>query len=310
MDKKLASQSFIKKCMKQKQLLLIGIPFLIYTVIFAYLPLTGWVMAFTNYKPGPKASIFDNYVGLKNFQRLFQNDIFLRSLRNTVAMGALDIIIGTICAVMIALLINEVTSKAVKKVTQTVSYMPYFLSWVVAANIIRDVMGVDAGAFNQLLKALHIISEDVNWLGNEKFFWFVSTLSGVWKTAGWTAIIYLSAITAIPTEMYEAAKIDGASRFKSVRYITLPNLSPTIKIMFIINIGNLMNQGFEKQYLLGNTSVINFAEVIDTYVLRYGVGLRNYSFATAAGLFKSVVGILLVFSANKISKKFTGEGVF
>jgi len=303
-------KKWLRTFRQQYQLFIIGIPFLIYTLTFAYVPLVGWVMAFTDYKPSPNASLFDNFVGLKNFERLFTNEVFLRSLRNTIAMGALDIIVGTIFAVFLALMINEVKNMGIKKLTQTVSYMPHFLSWVVASSIILGVMSVDGGIVNDALIFLKIIDQPINWLGTESYFWFISTASGIWKEAGWTAIIYLSAITAISLDMYEAAKIDGANRFQSVRYITLPCLMPTVKIMFIINIGNLLNQGFEKQYLLGNSSVINFAEVIDTYVIRYGIGLGNYSFATAAGLFKSVVGIILIVSANKISKKLTGEGVF
>jgi putative aldouronate transport system permease protein len=293
---------------RQKQLFYIGIPFLIYTVIFAYVPLSGWVMAFTNYKPGK--SMLSNFIGLKNFERLFTNEVFTKSLRNTVAMGALDIALGTIFAVALALMINEMRNMGFKKITQTVSYMPHFLSWVVTANIILGVLSVDGGILNKVLMFLHIIDSPVNWLGDERFFWLVSTFSGIWKESGWTAIIYLSAITAISLDMYEAAKMDGANRLQAVRHITLPCLMPTIKIMFIINVGNLMNMGFEKQYLLGNASIINFSEVIDTYVLRYGLGMQNYSFATAAGLFKSVVGIILVVTANRISKKATGEGVF
>lgn len=303
-------KKWLRTFKQQYQLFIIGIPFLIYTFTFAYAPLFGWVMAFTNYKPSPNASIFDNFVGWKNFERLFNNDVFLRSVRNTVAMGALDIVMGTIFAVFLALMINELNNMAFKKITQTVSYMPHFLSWVVGSSIILGVLSVDGGVVNEALMFFNIIDQPINWLGTEEYFWFVSTASGIWKEAGWTAIIYLSAITAIAVDMYEAAKIDGANRFQTIRYITLPSLMPTIKIMFIINIGNLLNQGFEKQYLLGNSSVINYAEVIDTYVIRYGIGMGNYSFATAAGLFKSVVGIVLILSANKISKKLTGEGVF
>ncbi|QUI22756.1 sugar ABC transporter permease [Vallitalea pronyensis] len=308
--KKTKTTRWLKTIKQQYQLLIIGIPFLIYTLTFAYVPLAGWVMAFTNYKPSPNTSMLDNFVGLKNFERLFSNEVFLRSLRNTIAMGALDIVLGTVFAVFLALMINEVKNRGLKKITQTVSYMPHFLSWVVASSIILGVMSVDGGELNELLLFLRIIDEPINWIGMEQYFWFVSTTSQIWKESGWTAIIYLSAITAISMDMYEAAKIDGANRFQAIRFITLPSLMPTIKIMFIINVGNLLNQGFEKQYLLGNSSVINFAEVIDTYVIRYGIGQGNYSFATAAGLFKSVVGIILIITANKISKKATGEGVF
>lgn len=294
-----------KKIKKQKFLIFMSLPFVIWVIIFKYLPLFGWVMAFQDYKPGK--SMFDQtWVGLKHFKALFQEPLFYQSLQNTLAMSILGLVFGTICSIGFALLLNEIRLKSFKKTVQTISYLPHFISWVVAASIVTSMLA-PSGIINELLMNLKIIDAPIQFMANPNYFWGIVTMSDIWKEMGWNAIIYLAAITAIDQEMYEAARVDGAGRIKQIINITLPSIKPTIMVLLIMSIGNLINIGFEKQMLLGNPIVADKSLVLDKYALDYGIGMFRYSFGTAIGMFKSVVGIILVFGANKIAKK-AGEG--
>ena len=294
-----------KKIKKQKFLIFMTLPFVIWVIIFKYLPLFGWLMAFQDYKPG-KFILNQKWVGLKHFKTLFQEPLFYQSLKNTLAMSILGLVFGTICSIGFALLLNEIRVKSFKKTVQTVSYLPHFISWVVAASIVTSMLA-PSGVINELLMNLHIIKAPIQFMSNPNYFWGIVTTSDIWKEMGWNAIIYLAAITSIDQEMYEAAKVDGAGRIRQIFSITLPAIKPTIMVLLIMSIGNLINIGFEKQMLLGNPIVYDKSLVIDKYALDYGIGMFRYSFGTAIGMFKSVVGIILVFGANKFAKKM-GEG--
>ncbi|NOW06654.1 ABC transporter permease [Clostridium beijerinckii] len=294
-----------KKIKKQKFLIFMSLPFVIWVIIFKYLPLFGWIMAFQDYKPGK--SIFDQtWVGLKHFEVLFKEPQFYQSLQNTLAMSILGLIFGTVTAIAFALLLNELKNAKFKKSVQTISYLPHFISWVVAASIITSMLA-PSGVVNQILMGLHIIKEPLSFMSNPNYFWGIVTGSDVWKEMGWNAIIYLAAITSIDPELYDAAKVDGAGRFRQIISITLPSIKPTIIVLLIMSIGNLLNIGFEKQMLLGNPIVADKSLVIDKYALDYGIGMFRYSFGTAIGIFKSVISIILIIIANKIAKK-SGEG--
>ena len=294
-----------KSLKKQRFLIFMSLPFVIWIFIFKYLPLVGWLMAFQDYKPGK--SLFDQtWVGLKHFKVLFKEPQFYQSLQNTLAMSILGLVFGTISAIAFALLLNELKNAKFKKSIQTISYLPHFISWVVAASIITSMLA-PSGIVNQILVGCHIISEPISFFSNPNFFWGIVTSSDVWKEMGWNAIIYLAAITSIDPELYDAAKVDGASRFKQIMCITLPSIKPVIIVLLIMSIGNLLNIGFEKQMLLGNPIVADKSLVIDKYALDYGIGMFRYSFGTAIGIFKSVVSIILIVIANQLAKK-SGEG--
>jgi putative aldouronate transport system permease protein len=290
---------------RQRVLIFMSLPFVIWVIVFKYLPLIGWTMAFQDYKPG-KGFLDQTWVGLKHFQELFAEPQFYQSLENTLAMSILGLVFGTAASIIFALFLNELRSVRFKRVVQTVSYLPHFISWVVAASIITSMLS-PSGVVNELLMNLHIISTPISFMSSPNMFWGIVTGSDIWKEVGWNAIIYLAAMTAVDPELYDAAKVDGAGRFRQIINITLPSIKPTIIVLLILSIGNLINIGFEKQMLLGNPIVADKSLVLDKYALDYGIGMFRYSFGTAIGIFKSVVSIILIFGANRIAKK-TGEG--
>ena len=294
---------------KQKQLILLSLPFLIYVIIFNYAPLAGWVMAFQNYKPA-KGFFDQTWVGFAKFKQLFSNDVFLGVIRNTLAMSLINLVLGFVFSIGFALLLNELRNVKAKKFIQTVSYLPHFLSWVIVVGLVFQVLSMDTGILNQLLLKLHIIDKPINFLSEPKYYWGIVGITNVWKETGWGSIIYLAAITAINPELYEAAAIDGAGRFREILHVTLPGIKSTIFILLIINIGNILNAGFDMQYLLTNGLVQKVSQTIDIYVLRYGISLADYSLATAAGIFKSVVSIVLIFLANRFAKAAGEERLF
>lgn len=302
-------KSFSKRLWKQRELILLSIPFVIYILVFNYTPLAGWIIAFQNYRPG--FSFFEQeWVGLANFRLLFADPAFLRVIRNTLAMGIINLSLGFLFSIGFAVLLNEVRSRHVKKVVQTVSYLPHFLSWIIVTGIILDVLSPETGIINQLLMSFNLIDRPINFLSDPKYFWWIVGFSNVWKSTGWGSIIYLSAMAAINDELYEAAEMDGANRLRKIWHITLPGIKPTIFILLLINIGGVLNAGFEVQYLLGNGLVQEVSQTIDIFVLKYGISLNNYSFATAAGIFNSFVSIILITSGNKLAKLAGEESLF
>ncbi|MNB87974.1 putative multiple-sugar transport system permease YteP [compost metagenome] len=300
--------SFWKRLMSQKALMLMSIPFLIYILVFAYVPLYGWIMAFQNYKLG-SSMLSSEWVGLANFKELFSDDNFLRVIRNTLAMSFINLIFGFVSSIALAIMLNEVRKIAFKRVVQTVSYLPHFLSWVVAANLIMNMLSID-GVVNKVLVSLHLIKEPVLWLSEQHYFWWIIGASNVWKEIGWSAIIYLAAITMIDPSLYEAASIDGAGRFRRIWHITLPGIKPIIAILMIMSIGHILDAGFEQQYLLQTPMVVDYSETIDIFVLKYGINMSRFSFATAAGIFKTVISVVLLLAANRAAKRMGQERLF
>jgi len=294
---------------KQKELILLSIPFIIYALIFYYAPLGGWIMAFQNYKP-KGGLLHSQFVGLAKFKTLFSNDVFIRVIRNTLCMGIINLVLSFVFSIGLAILLNEVRNKRGKKFVQTVSYLPHFLSWIIVTGIVMDVLSLETGIINQALVALHIINKPINWLAYPKFFWLIVGFANVWKETGWGSIIYLASITSINPDLYEAASIDGAGRLQKIFHITLPGIKPTIFILLLINVGNVLNAGFEVQYLLGNGLVQSVSQTIDIYVLKYGISMGDYSIGTAAGIFKSLVSIIIIFLANKAAKIAGEERLF
>ena len=279
-----------------------SIPMVLLKILFAYVPLVGWVMAFQNYKPA--RGLFDQeWAGFDKFQFLFSDAVFLRDIQNTLAMSLINLVLGFVTAILLALLLNEIKNMAFKRTIQTISYMPHFLSWVIVAGIVQNVLSTDSGIVNDLLLKLGIIDSSVNFLGEPNYFWGIVGASNVWKEVGWNTIIYLASMSAIDPALYEAAEMDGAGRFNKILHVTLPAIKGTFVILLIMNIGNILNAGFEVQYLLGNGPIQDVSETIDIFVLKYGMQKNDYALGTAAGIFKSVISVVLVFGANWISGK-------
>lgn len=296
------SWSLIKQ---QRQLVYMSVPLLAYIIVFAYVPIWGWTMAFQDYKPARDFSD-QTWVGLKHFKFLFTDDNFMRVLRNTLGMSIINLVLGFTTAIALALLLNEIKKIFWKRTVQTISYLPHFLSWIIVTGIVATSLASD-GIVNDLLMKLHLIKEPILWLSEGKYFWGVVGASHVWKEVGWNTIIYLAAISAIDPALYEAADIDGANRYQKMWNITLPGIKPTIVILLIMQIGHILEAGFEVQYLLGNGLVVDWSETIDIFVLKYGISQGNYSLATAGGIFKTVVSITMLLIANWTAKRLGEE---
>ncbi|MCI1774573.1 MAG: ABC transporter permease subunit [Paenibacillus lautus] len=293
---------------EQKVLYGMSLPFIVIVFVFSYLPVWGWLMAFQNYKPG-KGIFEQKWVGLDHFAALFADDKFYLVLRNTLAMSFMGLIVGFTIPILFAVLLNELRGSVFKRTVQTISYLPHFVSWVVVAGIVTKMLSTDGGAVNQLLMWLGLIDQPIQFMAQGNLFWYIVTGSDIWKEMGWSAIIYLAAISGIDQEQFEAAKVDGASRIRQIWHITLPSIAPTIAILMIMSIGHLISIGFEKQFLLGNPLVVDYSQVLDLYALNYGLGMGRFSFGTAIGMFNSIVSIILLLLANGAFKKFTKQSI-
>ena len=285
----------------QRYLMLMSIPVLLYVLLFNYYPLWGWRYAFQNLdlytiKKGA------DWIGLDNFKWLFSEKLFWLGIRNTLAMSVINLVFGTLASILLAISLNEVRSKMFKRGVQTITYLPHFLSLVIVVGMAQN-MFVSDGPVNSVLMSLGIIDSPIWWLGEGKYFWWLVGIINVWKEVGWNSIIYISTMTSIDPTLYEAASIDGAGRFQRIMNVTLPGIKSTFVVLLIMNIGHLMEAGFEIQYLLGNKQVYDFSQTIDVFVMEFGIQNNKYGRAIAAGMFKSIVGIILLFGANFIAKK-------
>jgi len=296
------NKGFFYKLSRQQQLLFMSLPIILYVILFVYVPLWGWTMAFQNYRPS-KSFSNQEWVGLYWFKFLFEDKTFLRTIRNTIAMSVINTSLGFITAIGFALLLNEVRKVLFKRVIQTISYLPHFLSWVIVTGLVAQMLTTDNGAINSVFVALGFIKEPILWLANPNYFWGIIGATYVWKEVGWNTIIYLAAISGIDPNLYEAADIDGCNRYQKMWRITLPCIKPTIIILLIMSVGHILDAGFELQYLLRNGLVMDVSDTIDIFVLIYGLNHSNYSLATAAGMFKNFVNIILIFIANGIAKR-------
>ncbi|MGN0388348.1 MAG: ABC transporter permease [Suilimivivens sp.] len=297
-----------KEVKRQKFLLIVSFFMVVYGIIFYYWPLTGWLMAFQNYKP-KDGLLGSKFVGLAKFKFLFEDVTFLRVIRNTFCMGVLNLVACTFMAILFAILLNEIRSTKAKKTVQTISYLPHFLSWIIVTGILHDALS-SSGIINELLIKFGFIDTSIDFFAHKEYFWPIVAFANVWKETGWNAIIYLAAITSIDPCLYEAASIDGAGRWAKIKYITLPGIKPTIMILLLMNVGNVLNAGFEVQYLLGNGLIKSVSDTIDIYVLTWGISQNDFSLGTAAGIFKSVVSIALILIANSVAKRMGEERLF
>ena len=297
-----------KSIRTQTEIWIVSFLALIWVIIFCYLPMAGNIIAFYQWFPG-QSLINSKFVGLDNFTRFFKLPAFKTVMRNTLVISGLSLTIGFMAPIIFALLLNEIHNKLFKKVVQTISYLPYFVSWVVVASIMLFLLGTE-GAVNQFLIWLGVLDKPISYLTRADMFWGLLTTANIWKGLGWSAIIYISAITGVDQELYQAGAVDGLGRFGKVWHITIPGILPTIVVLFILGIGGILNAGFEQQLLIGNASTQKVYEVIDTYVYKYGIQQGNYTFGTAVGLMKSVFGFFLVWLTNYISGKVLDLRIF
>ncbi|WP_313637995.1 ABC transporter permease subunit [Paenibacillus sp. FSL K6-0276] len=306
------SQMKIRNAMRslyrERQLWLISIPMIIWVLIFSYMPMYGILMAFVNYIPG-NTILQSDWVGLTHFKMFFDSPDFSLVLRNTLAISGLSILFGFPAPIVLAILLNELNNKRFKKTIQTISYLPHFISWVVVASILFALLG-NEGILNDVLMRWGIIDQPISYLGEGKYFWGIITSANLWKDVGWSTIIYLSAMAGVDSEMYDAGKVDGLNRFGLIWHITLPSIRSTIVLLWILGIGGILNAGFEQQLLIGNAQTREYYEVIDTYAYKYGIELGNYSYGAAIGLLKAIIGVTLVFGANRFSKKVLDTSIF
>lgn len=286
---------------------LMMLPGLLYFAVFRYLPMFGLVIAFKDYDifKGIWAS---EWVGLKNFRELFHSSDFWNVLTNTLKISFAKIVIGFPIPIILAILLNEMRSVRFKKVIQTLLYLPHFLSWVVIGGIMLNLFSPVFGLAGEFFRATGI--EPVNILAQKSTIFGVVIASDVWKECGWSTIIFLAALTQVDASLYEAAKMDGANRFKQMIYITLPAISGVIILLLILRIGKIMNAGFEQILVLQNAVTRESIDIFDTYVYREGLQRGEYSFSSTVDMFKSVVAFIMVVGADKISKKFGEEGLF
>lgn len=281
-------------------------PGMIFLILFSFIPMGGLVMAFQDYVPA-KGMLGSEWVGLENFKYMLEIPDSMKILRNTVVIAVGKIIAGTIVPIIFALLLNEIRLKWAKKSIQTIVYLPNFLSWAVLAAVFINVFDYH-GPVNNFLQGLGY--DPILFLGSNEWFREIIIATDVWKGFGYGAIVYLAALTGIDPGLYEAASIDGANRFKKLLHVTLPGILPTIMLISALNLGNILNAGFDQIFALYNPIVYETADVIDTYVYRVGLIGQQYSFATAIGLLKSVVSCVLILSANELSKKLANMRIF
>lgn len=291
---------------RDKWLYLMLVPVIVYYIVFKYAPMFGIVMAFQDY------NIFggitgSKFVGLDNFAAVFGKAQFWNSIRNTLVLNVLMLLVNFPLTIILSLILNEITGKRFKKAAQSVLYLPHFISWVVVAGIITNLFNMSTGSVNNLIKAAG--GDALPFLSSNGWWIFTYIFSNVWKEVGWGTIIYLAALTGIDESLYEAAYLDGATKFQRIIYVTIPSIRSVIVTMLILQISNMMTIGLDAPLLLGNSKVIEVSEVISTYVYRIGIQNAQYSLSTAIGLFQSLVNIIILLAADKFAKAIGEDGI-
>lgn len=293
---------------RDRQLIVMSIPMIIFFFLFCYVPMAGMALAFVNYKPA--LGIFHSpFVGFKYFKQIFTNPFFPRLLRNTFLIGFETLIWSFPFPIIFALAVNELRSAKTKKLAQTISYLPYFISVVVIVGLMTNFLSPTTGVINMIYTTL-THKNAINFMAEPKYFRFLYIFSNIWQTFGWNSIIYFAALTGVDMALYDSARVDGANRIQQLLHITLPSIMPTIVIMLVLNMGNIMSVGFEKIILMYSPGVYEVADVISTYTYRRGIVEADYSYGTAMGLFNAVVNLLFITGANWMSRKFTDTSLW
>ncbi|WP_430122088.1 ABC transporter permease [Paenibacillus solani] len=302
---KVHNKSLFRRLLKQWDVQLMVLPGVILVLIFAYLPMYGVITGFMDYSIFTGSNIFDNpWVGFKHFEAFLNAPEFERIIRNTIVISLLKFFIGFPAPIILALMLNEVRHMFFKRIIQTITYMPHFLSWVIVAGFVIAMLSTENGSVNMLLQSVGAIDEPINFLSLKQYFWTILISANVWKEIGFNSIVYLAAIASIDPALYEAADIDGASKTKQIYLITVPSIMPVVIIFMILAIGRLLDAGFEDILLLASNPVLRpVADVVDTYVYRVGLGANRYSYGVAIGLFKSVIAVFLLTIANYAARR-------
>ena len=298
--KKKQNKNFLKKVKQQKYLLILLFPCLLYYAIFKYIPMYGIIIAFKKYdfRYGILGS---PWVGFEYFKQFIQGPYFFRLVRNTFLLSFYDLIWGFPIPIIFALLLNEIQNKKFKKAVQSISYLPHFISIVIVVGLLKQMTSPTSGIINLMIQRFG--GQPINFFMNKEWFRTLYIASGIWQNFGWGAIIYIASISSIDPQLYEAAQMDGAGRFRCMWHITLPGISPTIVILLILRLGRLLDVGFEKVLLMYSPGIYETADIISTYIYRAGIQQANYSLGTAVGLMNSIIAFVLIVIANKISQK-------
>lgn len=288
------------------KLLLLAVPFIIFVFMFSYVPLAGWAYAFFDYRPG--LSLADcEFVGLETFRQIWQNrDELFRVLRNTLVLSGMGLL-ATPLPVIFAIILNEIKNSKFRKVVQTLTTLPNFISWIVVFTLAFAMFSSD-GMFNSLFRMLGV-DVTVNIMGNNDIAWIYMWALGTWKTLGWSAIIYIASIAGIDAELYDAAHVDGANRFQTIMHVTVPGLYSTFFVLLLLAISNMLSNGFDQYFVFYNPLTADKLEVLDYYVYKIGVLTNDYPQSVALGMFKTVVSVILLFSANTLSKRLRGQSI-
>lgn len=299
-----------RKKLRGIKYLLLAVLFLIYVFAFSYVPLVGWIYSVFDYKIGQKFLDFGSmvFVGLGNFQKLFtERSEVLRVLRNTLALSALGLL-ATPVPVVFAIMFNEIKNSKFKKIVQTATTLPNFISWIIVYGVAFAFFSVN-GFVSVLMQKIGIQPPVMGILGDVDHTWVLQWILGIWKSFGWSAIIYIAAITGIDSELYDAAKVDGANKIQSILHITIPGIMPTYVVMFLLAVSNILSNGFDQYFMFYNPMVADKIEVLDYYVYKVGFYINDYSYSITLGMLKSILGIVLLFTANALSKKIRGESI-
>lgn len=299
----------IRTIYKQRYLYAMVMPAFICILVFNYLPLAGWLMAFKNYQTG--LSLWKaEWIGLEQFRTFFvESSDFIYVIKNTLVMNVGSLVVNMFIAVTFAILLKELRVPLFSKTIQTVSFFPFFISFVTVYSIFNVLFAVNSGAINESLMSLGILKEPINVLGDEKYSWLIIILMNAWKSTGYNTIIFLSTIASIPAEEYEVANIEGAGRFQTIFYVTIPNLMPTIVVLLIMNSGWIFSSNLEQFFLFTNPTNWSTMEVFDMYIYKFGLKQLNYSYATAVGIIKSLVSIALLMGVNTVAKRVNGKSI-
>ena len=302
--------NLIRKILYYKQLYFMILPGFTAVLLFSFIPIYGWIMAFTDFRIG-KSMWSAPWVGLKYFKEFFINSSeAMRVIINTLVMNISSMVLGILLAMIFAVLLKELRRPGYKKFIQSVTFFPYFMSWVILYAVVYSLFSTSSGAINELLMNLGLLSKPVNILGDPRYSWQLIITVNIWSSLGYSSVIFIAAIAGIPIEQYESAKIDGANRFHEIWHITVPNLIPTVTVLFIMNSGWLFNSGLDQYFIFTNTLNMPTMEVFDYYIYRFGLKIGNYSYATAVGIVKTFVSIVLLVAVNQISKKTAKRSIF
>lgn len=301
-----AWERFCKDVIRDKWLYLLLLPGIVFLIIFRYIPIFGNVIAFMDYNPYDASQ--NVWVGLKHFQDLLTRPQFLQVFGNTLYISILKMVCGFPIPIILALMMNEMKNLKFKKVAQTLLYLPNFISWVVLAGLIMNMLDPDTGLVTSIINS--ISGEKIQVLTDTRYFVPMLIITDIYKGTGWGTIIYFAALSGVDPQLYEAAEIDGARKWKQLLHITLPSITPTIVVMLILSCNNIVNAGFDQIFMLYSATVYSVADIIDTYVYRIGIQRADYSFSTAAGLFKSVIALVMILIVNTVAKKTGNEGIW